>query len=89
MTSRCRSGLRSRRITFAPTRSACWGSRVWEADVDGASDGRVLHPLYHEEMDAFHFTMHGPALVHPSVTIRRDPLMAVGGYHNLPIAEEV
>ena len=65
------------------------GCRVWEADADGDPVGEYFTLSDHEEIDAFHFRMKGPALIHPSVTMRRDAVMAVGGYRNVPIAEEV
>jgi hypothetical protein len=65
------------------------GCRVWYCDAEG-------DPLYefptlgdHEAIDAFHFQMRGPALIHPSVMMRRDAVLAVGRYRDFSIAEEV
>ena len=63
------------------------GSRVWETDADGDPLCEYATLADHEEIDAFHFLMRGPALVHPSIMIRRDALLAVGGYRNLAIED--
>ena len=65
------------------------GCRVWYCGAEGG-------PLYefptlgdHEAIDAFHFQMRGPALIHPSAMMRRDAVLAVGRYRDFAIAEEV
>jgi glycosyltransferase involved in cell wall biosynthesis len=65
------------------------GCRVWEADAEG--DPLCEFPTLggHEEIDAYHFRMKGPALVHPSVMMRRGAVLAVGKYRNLPIIEDL
>jgi hypothetical protein len=65
------------------------GCRVWEADADGDPVCESPTLSDHEEIDAFHFRMKGPALIHPSVMMRRDAAVAVGGYRNFDVAEEV
>jgi len=65
------------------------GSQVWEVDTDGDTVCEYYTLSDHDEIDAFHFRLEGPALVHPSVMMRRDAVLAVGGYRNFPIAEEV
>ena len=65
------------------------GCRVWEADLEGDLVGEYLTLADHQEIDAFHFQMIGPALVHPSVMMRRDAVLAVGQYRDFPIAEDV
>jgi glycosyltransferase involved in cell wall biosynthesis len=56
------------------------GCRVWEVDPDGDTVCEFATLSDHEEIDAFHFQMKGPALVHPSVMMRRDAVLAAGGY---------
>ena len=65
------------------------GCRVWEIDPDGDTICEYSTLSDHDEIDAFHFQLKGPALVHPSIMMRRDAVVAVGGYRNLSIAEEV
>ena len=65
------------------------GSRVWETDADGDPLGEYPTLSDHEEIDAFHFQMKGPALIHPSIMMRRDAVLAIGGYRNFPLSEEV
>ena len=47
------------------------GCRVWEIDADGDPVREFATLSDHEEIDAFHFQMRGPALVHPSIMLRR------------------
>jgi glycosyltransferase involved in cell wall biosynthesis len=63
------------------------GCRVWHCDDEG--DPIREHPTLHEheEIDAFHFRMEGPALVHPSVMMRRDAVLAAGGYRRFYIED--
>jgi glycosyltransferase involved in cell wall biosynthesis len=65
------------------------GCRVWETDEEG--DPYAEYPTLedHEEIDAFHFRLQGPALLHPSVMMRRDAVLAVGGYREFAVSEEV
>ena len=65
------------------------GCRAWEVDADGDPIGEYPTLEVHEEIDAFHFQIKGPALLHPTVTMRRDAVLAVGGYRDFPIGEEV
>ena len=63
------------------------GCRVWEVDADGDSIREYFTLSDHDEIDAFHFRMTGPALVHPSIMLRRDAMLAVGGYRNFVIED--
>jgi glycosyltransferase involved in cell wall biosynthesis len=63
------------------------GSRVWEADSDGDPVGEYITLPDHDEIDAFHFQLRGPGLVHPSVMMRRDAVLAVGSYRNVAIED--
>jgi glycosyltransferase involved in cell wall biosynthesis len=65
------------------------GCRVWETDADG--DPVTEYPTLsdHDEIDAFHFRLMGPALLHPSVMMRRAAVLAIGGYRNFTVSEEV
>jgi glycosyltransferase involved in cell wall biosynthesis len=63
------------------------GCRVWRCDHEGDPLGEYATLQDHDEIDAFHFQMTGPALVHPSVMMRRDAVMAVGGYRGFYIED--
>jgi glycosyltransferase involved in cell wall biosynthesis len=63
------------------------GCRVWRCDEEGDAVGEYSTLEEHEDIDAFHFRMTGPALVHPSVMMRRDAVMAVGGYRAFRIED--
>jgi glycosyltransferase involved in cell wall biosynthesis len=65
------------------------GCRVWEIDADG--DTVTEWPTYsdHDEIDAFHFRLTGPALLHPSIVMRRDAVVAIGGYRQFAVSEEI
>ena len=63
------------------------GSRVWEADAEGDPLGEYPTLPDHEEIDAFHFRMRGPALIHPSIMMRRDAVLAVGKYRGSQIED--
>ena len=63
------------------------GCRVWETDAEGDSIREYFTLADHDEIDAFHFRMTGPALVHPSIMLRRDAVLAVGGYRNFLIED--
>jgi glycosyltransferase involved in cell wall biosynthesis len=63
------------------------GCRVWETDAEGDSVREYFTLADHDEIDAFHFRMTGPALVHPSIMLRRDAMLAVGGYRNFLIED--
>jgi glycosyltransferase involved in cell wall biosynthesis len=63
------------------------GSRVWEVDADGDPLSESVTLSEHEDIDAFHFRMAGPALVHPSIMMRRDAVLAVGSYRNFAIED--
>jgi glycosyltransferase involved in cell wall biosynthesis len=63
------------------------GCRVWHADPEGDPLEEYLTLGEHEEIDAFHFLNRGPALLHPSVMMRRDAVQAVGKYRNFPMED--
>ena len=63
------------------------GCRVWRCDQEGDPVGECPTLQDHEEIDAFHFLMKGPALIHPSVMMRRDAMLAVGGYREFRIED--
>jgi glycosyltransferase involved in cell wall biosynthesis len=65
------------------------GCRVWETDADG--DPVTEYPTLsdHEEIDAFHVRLRGPALLDPSVMMRRAAVQAIGGYRNFAVSEEI
>jgi glycosyltransferase involved in cell wall biosynthesis len=65
------------------------GCRVWHCDAEG--DPLHEYPTLgdHEAIDAFHFQMRGPALMHPSIMMRRDAVLAVGKYRDFAMSEEV
>jgi glycosyltransferase involved in cell wall biosynthesis len=65
------------------------GSRVWDTDADGDPVAEYPTLSDHEEIDAFHFQMKGPALIHPSIMMRRAAVLAIGGYRNFVLSEEV
>jgi glycosyltransferase involved in cell wall biosynthesis len=65
------------------------GCRAWEIDPEGDSLGEYPTLEDHEAIDAFHFRIRGPALVHPSVMMRRGAVLDVGGYRHFPIGEDV
>jgi glycosyltransferase involved in cell wall biosynthesis len=56
------------------------GCRVWEIDADGDTVTEWPTLSDHTEIDAFHFRLMGPALLHPSIVMRRDAVLAIGGY---------
>ena len=63
------------------------GSRVWEVDADGDPVDEYPTLANHEEIDAHHFRMVGPALVHPSIMMRRDAVLAIGNYRSFRIED--
>ena len=63
------------------------GCRVWEGDTDGDPVGEFPTLGDHQEIDAFHFQMKGPALIHPSLMMRRDAVLAVGKYRDFPMED--
>jgi glycosyltransferase involved in cell wall biosynthesis len=65
------------------------GCRAWEIDADGDTVGECPTLGDHDAIDAFHFRMEGPALLHPSVMMRREAVLAVGGYRPFAVSEEV
>jgi glycosyltransferase involved in cell wall biosynthesis len=64
------------------------GCRAWYCDAEG--DPLSEYPTLegHNAIDAFHFEMKGPALIHPSIMMRRDAVFAVGKYRG-SYAEDV
>ena len=64
------------------------GCRAWYCDLEG--DPLYEYPTLgdHEAIDAFHFQMRGPGLIHPSIMMRRDAVLAVGKYRGF-YAEDV
>ena len=56
------------------------GSRVMLMDPYGSPVARSGHSLTHREIDRELMTRSGWAVVHPSVMMRRDAVVAVGGY---------
>jgi glycosyltransferase involved in cell wall biosynthesis len=81
----------ARQVEYLRTHPECVGvgCRVWEVDADG--DPIAEYPTLedHEAIDAFHFQIRGPALVHPTVMMRRSAVLAIGGYRDFSIGEEV
>ena len=65
------------------------GCRVWETDADGDTVAEYPTLSDHDEIDAFHFRLMGPALLHPSVMMRRAAVQAIGGYRSFAVSEEV
>jgi len=65
------------------------GCRVWEIDADGDTVTEWPTHSDHEEIDAFHFRLTGPALLHPSIMMRRDAVLAIGGYRQFAVSEEI
>jgi glycosyltransferase involved in cell wall biosynthesis len=65
------------------------GCRVWETDADGDTVTEYPTLSDHDEIDAFHFRLMGPALLHPSVMMRRAAVQAIGGYRSFAVSEEV
>jgi glycosyltransferase involved in cell wall biosynthesis len=63
------------------------GCRVWRCDHEGDPMGEYFTLQDHDEIDAFHFLMKGPVLIHPSVMMRRDAVLAVGGYRGFYIED--
>jgi glycosyltransferase involved in cell wall biosynthesis len=63
------------------------GSRVCEIDADGDPISEYFTLEGHEAIDAHHFLMRGPALIHPSVMMRRDVVLAVGKYRPFPMED--
>jgi hypothetical protein len=49
-------------------------------DPDGDPIREYFTLESYDEIDAYHFQMLGPALLHPSIMMRRDDVLAVGGY---------
>jgi glycosyltransferase involved in cell wall biosynthesis len=81
----------ARQVEYLRARPECVlvGCRAWEVDTDGDPIGEYATLAEHEEIDAFHFQMKGPALLHPTVMMRRDALLAIGKYRNLSMIEDV
>jgi glycosyltransferase involved in cell wall biosynthesis len=65
------------------------GCRVWETDADGDTVTEYPTLSDHDEIDAFHFRLMGPALLHPSVMMRRAAVLAIGGYRSFAVSEEI
>ena len=65
----------------------CGWLPVWEIDAEGDLIREYYTLSDHDEIDAFHFQMRGPALVHPSIMLRRDAMLAVGGYRSFAIED--
>jgi glycosyltransferase involved in cell wall biosynthesis len=66
------------------------GSRVTLIDPYGSRVENPSHKLTHEELEAELLNGVGWALVHPTVMMRRDPLMKVGGYReDLAVSEDL
>ena len=65
------------------------GSRAVMIDPEGAPLCEMSKEATHEEIDAFHLTGRGGALLHAASMIRREILKAVGGYRKeFPDAED-
>jgi glycosyltransferase involved in cell wall biosynthesis len=56
------------------------GSAVWFIDPAGAVIDRYAPPLAHAAIEAELLRGNGGALIHPALLLRRDALVAVGGY---------
>jgi len=65
------------------------GCRVWEIDAEGDPVTEWPTLSDHDEIDAFHFRLMGPALLHPSIMMRREAVLAVGGYRPFAVSEEI
>jgi glycosyltransferase involved in cell wall biosynthesis len=65
------------------------GCRVWEIDAEGDTVTEWPTCSDHEAIDAFHFLLAGPALLHPSILMRRDAVLAIGGYRQFAVSEEI
>jgi glycosyltransferase involved in cell wall biosynthesis len=66
------------------------GTRVVLIDPYGSRVEKPTHKTTHEEIEAELLNGVGWALVHPSVLMRRDPLMRVGGYReDLMVSEDL
>jgi glycosyltransferase involved in cell wall biosynthesis len=59
----------------------CVGSRVLLIDPYGSPVAETAHNLAHEAIDHELLTDSGWAMVHPTVMMRRDAVVAVGGYN--------
>jgi hypothetical protein len=66
------------------------GSRVVLIDPYGSRVEKPTHKTSHEELEAELLSGIGWALVHPSVMMRREPLVQVGGYReDLAVSEDL
>jgi glycosyltransferase involved in cell wall biosynthesis len=66
------------------------GSRVVLIDPYGAKVERPTHKTTHEEIEGELLNGVGWAMVHPTVMMRREPLMRVGGYReDLMVSEDL
>ena len=65
------------------------GSRVVLIDPYGAKVERPTHKTTHEEIESELLNGVGWAMVHPTVMMRREPLMRVGGYREDLMVSEV
>jgi glycosyltransferase involved in cell wall biosynthesis len=66
------------------------GSRVVLIDPYGAKVERPTHKTSHEEIEGELLNGVGWAMVHPTVMMRREPLMRVGGYReDLMVSEDL
>jgi glycosyltransferase involved in cell wall biosynthesis len=81
----------ARQVEYLRSHPECLvvGCRVWEIDPEGDTIGEYPTLEDHEAIDAFHFRIRGPALIHPSVMMRRDAVLVVGGYRHFLIGEDV
>lgn len=57
------------------------GTQAWRIDVDGVRQGRIRVPIGQRRVRAG--LMVSSVLIHPTVMMRREPLLAVGGYRPL------
>jgi glycosyltransferase involved in cell wall biosynthesis len=65
------------------------GCRVWEIDAEGDPVTEWPTLSDHDDIDAFHFRLTGPALLHPSIMMRRDAVLAIGRYRPFAVSEEI
>jgi glycosyltransferase involved in cell wall biosynthesis len=63
-----------------------YGSRIRVIDDSGATVGRRMLPLAHDEIASA--LRRYNCISHPSVMFRKAPVVAVGGYHHERIAED-
>jgi glycosyltransferase involved in cell wall biosynthesis len=81
----------ARQVEYLRTHPECVlvGSRAWETDAEGDPIREFPTLSDHDEIDAYHFRIKGPAILHPTVMMRRDVVLAIGGYRDFSLSEEV